>query len=202
MWEKLLKEDSVQYQQTNAWRKLLQYQQCEKSCCRKSRSSTSKPMHGESYSSTSNVRKVAEGRVSPVPANRCIERAAIYQQCDEVAEGRVGPCSMQQTNAWRELLQYQQCEKSCWRKSRSNTTKPMQWELLQYQQSDEKLLKELTNSPSNTSKPMHGESCSRSRIHERTISLRFLAIILIVLRLEVSVCNVYNQTTFSQRGGE
>jgi hypothetical protein len=46
---------------------------------------------------------------------------------------------------------------------------------------------------------------NRSRIHERTISLRFLAIILRVLRLEVSVNNVYitNQfeTTFAQVGG-
>jgi hypothetical protein len=46
---------------------------------------------------------------------------------------------------------------------------------------------------------------SRSRIHESTMSLRFLGIILRVLRLEVSVYNVYItnqfQTTFSQ-GGE
>ncbi len=45
-----------------------------------------------------------------------------------------------------------------------------------------------------------------SRIHERTISLRFLGIILIVLRLEVSVYNVYTtnqfQTTFVQGGGD
>jgi hypothetical protein len=40
---------------------------------------------------------------------------------------------------------------------------------------------------------------SRSRIHERTISLRFLGIILRVLRLEVSVYNVYGtlQTSFN-----
>ncbi len=42
----------------------------------------------------------------------------------------------------------------------------------------------------------------RSRIHEHTISLRFLGIILRVLRLEVSVYNVYIanqfQTTFAQ----
>ncbi len=41
----------------------------------------------------------------------------------------------------------------------------------------------------------------RSRIHERTISLRFVGIILGVLRLEVSVYNVYItkqfQTTFA-----
>jgi hypothetical protein len=41
----------------------------------------------------------------------------------------------------------------------------------------------------------------RSRIHERTIMLRFLGIILGVLRLEVSVYNVYItyqfQTTFA-----
>jgi hypothetical protein len=45
----------------------------------------------------------------------------------------------------------------------------------------------------------------RSRIHERTISLRFLGIILRVLRLEVSVYNAYItnqfQTTFSRGGG-
>jgi hypothetical protein len=44
----------------------------------------------------------------------------------------------------------------------------------------------------------------RSRIHERTISLRFLGIFLRVLRLEVSIHNVYItnqfQTTFAQRG--
>jgi hypothetical protein len=44
-----------------------------------------------------------------------------------------------------------------------------------------------------------------SRIHERTISLRFLGIILRVLRLEASVYNAYItnqfQTTFSQGGG-
>ncbi len=37
---------------------------------------------------------------------------------------------------------------------------------------------------------------SRSRIHERTISLRFLGIILIVLRLEVSLYNVYITNQF------
>ncbi len=46
---------------------------------------------------------------------------------------------------------------------------------------------------------------TRSRIHERTISLRFLDIILRVLRLEVSVYNVYItnqfQNTFAQGGG-
>jgi hypothetical protein len=47
---------------------------------------------------------------------------------------------------------------------------------------------------------------SRSRIHEHTISLRFLGIILKVLRLEVSTFNVYItnqfQTTFGwERGG-
>ncbi len=35
-----------------------------------------------------------------------------------------------------------------------------------------------------------------SRIHERTISLMFLGIILRVLRLEVSLYNVYIQTSF------
>ncbi len=43
-----------------------------------------------------------------------------------------------------------------------------------------------------------------SRIHERTILLRFLGIILEVLRLEVSVYSVYItnqfQTTFAQGG--
>ncbi len=43
---------------------------------------------------------------------------------------------------------------------------------------------------------------TRSRIHERTISLRFLGIILRVFRLEISVYNVYItnqfQTTFAQ----
>jgi hypothetical protein len=46
---------------------------------------------------------------------------------------------------------------------------------------------------------------SRSRIHERIISLRFLDIILRVLRHEDSVYNVYItnqfQVTFAQRGG-
>ncbi len=41
--------------------------------------------------------------------------------------------------------------------------------------------------------------------HERTLSLKFLNIILRVLRLEVSVYNVYNtnqfQATFTQGGG-
>jgi hypothetical protein len=45
----------------------------------------------------------------------------------------------------------------------------------------------------------------RSRIHERTISSRLLDIILRVLRLEVSVYNVYItnrfQTTFAQGEG-
>jgi hypothetical protein len=44
-----------------------------------------------------------------------------------------------------------------------------------------------------------------SRIHERTIPLRFLGIILRVRRLEVSVYNVYItnqfQTTFAEVGG-
>ncbi len=44
-----------------------------------------------------------------------------------------------------------------------------------------------------------------SQIHERTISLRFLDIILRVLRLEVSISDVYIvnhfQTTFAQVGG-
>ncbi len=45
---------------------------------------------------------------------------------------------------------------------------------------------------------------SKSRIHECTILLRFLDIILRVLRLEVSVCNVYITNQFqitSARGG-
>jgi hypothetical protein len=46
----------------------------------------------------------------------------------------------------------------------------------------------------------------RSQIHERTISLRFLGIILRVLRLEVNVFNVYIQnqfqTTFAEGGRE
>jgi hypothetical protein len=51
---------------------------------------------------------------------------------------------------------------------------------------------------------VHG--VARSQIHERTISLRFLGIILRVLRLEVSVYNVYItnlvQTTFAHwKGG-
>jgi hypothetical protein len=37
---------------------------------------------------------------------------------------------------------------------------------------------------------------SRSRIHERTISMRFLGIILRVLRLDVSVDNVYIKNQF------
>jgi hypothetical protein len=47
---------------------------------------------------------------------------------------------------------------------------------------------------------------ARSLIHERTISLSFLGIILRVLKLEVSVYNVYItnqfQTTFAGGGGE
>ncbi len=46
---------------------------------------------------------------------------------------------------------------------------------------------------------------ARSRIQERSIFLRFLGIILRVLRLEVSVYNVdisnQFQTTFAQEGG-
>ncbi len=46
---------------------------------------------------------------------------------------------------------------------------------------------------------------TRSRIHERTISSRFLGTILRVLRLEVSVYNVYitnqSQNTFARGGG-
>jgi hypothetical protein len=42
-------------------------------------------------------------------------------------------------------------------------------------------------------------SVSRSRIHEHTVSLRFLGIILRVLRLEVSVNNVYTQSTYFPR---
>jgi hypothetical protein len=48
---------------------------------------------------------------------------------------------------------------------------------------------------------------ARRRIHERKISLRFLGIILRVLRLEVFVYNVYAyirnhfQPTFAQGGG-
>ncbi len=46
---------------------------------------------------------------------------------------------------------------------------------------------------------------ARSRIHDHAISLRFLGIILKVLRLEVSVCNVYMtnkfQNTFAWEGG-
>jgi hypothetical protein len=38
----------------------------------------------------------------------------------------------------------------------------------------------------------------RSRIHERTISLRFLGIILRVLRLEVSAYNVYITNSLKQ----
>jgi hypothetical protein len=52
---------------------------------------------------------------------------------------------------------------------------------------------------------LYGVSHSWSRILELTISLRFLSIILRVLRLEVSVYNVYItnefQTTFAQGGG-
>jgi hypothetical protein len=47
---------------------------------------------------------------------------------------------------------------------------------------------------------------TKSRIHEHTISLSFLGIILRVLKLEVSVYNVYitnqYQITFSQARGE
>ncbi len=46
---------------------------------------------------------------------------------------------------------------------------------------------------------------NRSRIHERIIALRFLGIILIVLRLEVSIDNVnithQFQTTFAEEEG-
>jgi hypothetical protein len=46
---------------------------------------------------------------------------------------------------------------------------------------------------------------TQSRIHERTISLRFLGIILRVLRLEVSIYNVYIinqvQSPFAREGG-
>jgi hypothetical protein len=49
-------------------------------------------------------------------------------------------------------------------------------------------------------------SGTRSRIHEHTISLRFLGIILRVLRLEVSVYNVYStnqfQITFAKGEGK
>jgi hypothetical protein len=46
--------------------------------------------------------------------------------------------------------------------------------------------------PANTSlQAFFGCELSRARIPERTISLRFLGIILRVLRLEVSVYNVY-----------
>ncbi len=48
-------------------------------------------------------------------------------------------------------------------------------------------------------------SVTRSRIHERTISLRFLGIILRVLRLEISMYHVYItnqfQSTFAQGVG-
>jgi hypothetical protein len=48
------------------------------------------------------------------------------------------------------------------------------------------------------------QTMTRSRIHERTISLRFLGIILRILRFEVSVYNVYIanqlQYTFAQGG--
>jgi hypothetical protein len=48
------------------------------------------------------------------------------------------------------------------------------------------------------------QTMTRSQIHERTISMRFLGITLRVLRLEVSVYNVYIanqlQTTFAQGG--
>ncbi len=49
------------------------------------------------------------------------------------------------------------------------------------------------------------DKATRSRIHERTISVRFLGIILKVLRHEVSVYNVFIinqlQTTLLLRGG-
>ncbi len=52
---------------------------------------------------------------------------------------------------------------------------------------------------------MFSSGFSSSRIHECTISLRFLGIILTVLRLEVSVYNVYMtnqfQATFAEGGG-
>jgi hypothetical protein len=50
---------------------------------------------------------------------------------------------------------------------------------------------------SSIKKYIHISLNSRSRIHERAISLRFLCIILKVLRLEVSVDNVY----IANRGG-
>jgi hypothetical protein len=53
--------------------------------------------------------------------------------------------------------------------------------------------------------PRISPNLPRRRIHECTISLRFLGIILRVLILEVSVLNVYItnqfQTTFAQGGG-
>ncbi len=70
---------------------------------------------------------------------------------------------------------------------------------------------ELTLSPSQgymNSATVHFFCLSRSQIHERTISLRFLGIILRVLRLEDSEYNVYItnqiQTTFAhgKGGGE
>jgi hypothetical protein len=42
---------------------------------------------------------------------------------------------------------------------------------------------------------------TKSRIHERTSSLRFLGIILRVLRLEVSVRNVYITNLLPKSGG-
>ncbi len=51
----------------------------------------------------------------------------------------------------------------------------------------------------------HSKGKTRSHIHERTISLKFLGISLRVLRLEISVYNVYItnqfQTTFARGGG-
>jgi len=46
--------------------------------------------------------------------------------------------------------------------------------------------------------PLPPPLLSRSRIHEHKISLRFLCIILRVLRLEVFVYNVYTKTSFKQ----
>ncbi len=49
-------------------------------------------------------------------------------------------------------------------------------------------------------------SATRSRIHERTVSLRLLGIIMRVFRLKVSLYNAYfshqSQTTFAQGEGE
>ncbi len=52
---------------------------------------------------------------------------------------------------------------------------------------------------------LHAQMATRSRIHERTISLRFRGIILRVLRLEVSAFKAYItnqfQPTFARGGG-